>query len=532
MKNTIKNRLIGAVLLMLSAIVLSCGSQEDSFEEFAALGEIIAVGKADTVVANSGIEKMRVWVAINADPKVKKGKLRSVNGEIEHDFDIVRNKDGQDTVVFDIDIPEGEYAMLLELFNAEGKDKSLAREFTVKILGPNYMGALANRTASVAFDTSNETAVITWGNVETHMKVSTLTYVTNDGSEKQIAIANDDTQTVIDDFKAGGTFEVVSTYSPPNTIEDFVATTAREVSFPLCNKAAVLTISETVLDFGEVNNGETADKSFTVQSMDCLASDVSLTLGASDYFSISTSMTGPFESSLSLEDVSTEQTIYVRFEANSGNNVSFSTDLTLSAGNFESSYTVSLTATESGNPISGIQPHPVAWRSWAGDVFTDDIAITAFGTKVENLWDDSDSWPSVIHSDATQIPQGFFTIDLGADWKLTEISWNGRADCCQDRSPKRYQYWGLPADVDPSSAVTTTELIGKPENVEAWSKESLSKGWIPLGDFTLDENTSDLKVDKINTPFEVRYVRMVVIDSFGGNYLSIATLDFKVDYGD
>lgn len=518
--------------LVIFAIFLlaACQSQEETFGEFSSLGETTFIGKADTVVTNSGNEKIRVWVAINADPKIEKGTLKSVNGEITHEFEVVRSENGRDTVTFDLDVAEGEYTMQVILSDANSENQSLPLEFTANVLGPKYIGSLINRNVtSILFDNASESAVISWTDAPKNLQSTALTYNTSDGIEQVITIANADTQTTIDDFKAGGTFNVKSTYRPPNTIEDFVVEEPAINNFPKCNSTALLTLSDESMDFGQVNNGGMANGSFTIQSNDCFLSDISLTLDVSAFFQISTGMAGPFESSLSLSDISAERTIYVQFNANSGRNQVFNAIINVSADNIAADYSISLSGEEIGNAISGIQRHPVEMRSWAGAIFTDDIGITAFGAVVENLWDENNA--TVIHSELTSIPQGFFTIDLGDDFRLVEISWNGRADCCHDRSPKEYQYWGLPGDVDPSTAITTTPLIGHPENLMDWGRESLAKGWIPLGNFEVAENTTVLKVDEIKTSFDVKYVRMVIVDSFGGTYLSLGTLDFKVDYG-
>jgi hypothetical protein len=116
-----------------------------------------------------------------------------------------------------------------------------------------------------------------------------------------------------------------------------------------------------------------------------------------------------------------------------------------------------------------------------------------------------------------------------------------RGDCCSERAHKRYQYWGLPGNIDPQTAITTTEFAGKPENQMAWEQEMQSKGWVSLGQFSkTQEDVSNalgsgtLISDQINVINNVRYIRVVVLETFEGSSsgtINFSELDFKVDLG-
>jgi len=109
-----------AWLIIFSAIVVGCETNRETFEDFVREGETIYVGAADTVLVGSGFDKLRFWVAINADPKIKKGIIISTDNSINHEFDVERKQNGSDTITFDLEIPEGEYTFGLYMMDAAG----------------------------------------------------------------------------------------------------------------------------------------------------------------------------------------------------------------------------------------------------------------------------------------------------------------------------------------------------------------------------------------------------------------------------
>src|SRR5690554_2319749 len=131
-------------LMALITIFLACETNRETFDDFVKEGETIYVGAADTVLVGSGFEKMRFWVAINADPKIRSGILISTDNSITHEFKVERRQNGKDTVIFDLEMPEGEYTFGLFLLDAAG-NSSVRREVPAKVYGPKYEASLVNR---------------------------------------------------------------------------------------------------------------------------------------------------------------------------------------------------------------------------------------------------------------------------------------------------------------------------------------------------------------------------------------------------
>ncbi len=539
---------ISAAVFFVSVVAFSaCQTNEETFSEFSNLGETVYVGLADSVMIASGYEQVRVSIIINADPKIAKGILKSADETIDMEFDVQRKNNGTDTLNIDLsNVKEGDYRFYLHFEDANG-NKSLQKEFTARVVGADYVKTLTKKEVSTVSYTQGDNgevgARITFGKNVDKLREMRIEYTNREGMPKSVVVGAKAPFVELFDFDGGTHFKAISVFDPVNPFQEFTieddgtgVDDEEKFTFPTCDEVATVTFASASVDMGNVNSRESAVASFEVNpTVDCLDGDVTLTLDRdTEWFGISTDMAGPFGSSVSLSDLSVANTIYVEYKPNSQVDATHKDTVRLSAskGYLADAY-IAVEGSETGIP-GGVVRHPVAERAAASDIFTDDLNVYQHGTSVENLWDDDNRWPSANHSaGGLPVPVGFFTVDLSKDYKITEISWQARGDCCQNRSQKKYQYWGLPASVDPASAVTTTDYNGKPENTSAWELESLQKGWVPLGNFELDAQPggSDTITDKIGGSIKVRYLRLVILETFEGNTgtVNFGTWDFKVD---
>lgn len=218
--------------MMLFMIIVACESSEDTFEElFTNQGETVYIGKADTVIIAPGFEKLRFWVAINADPKISKGLLEANDGSVTHEFDVVRTQNGKDTVMFDLDLSEREYIFDLNLMDDAG-NQSVKREVQAMVFGNKYQATLLNRGIA-SIDALEITATINWSPAAAGTIATVLTYEDGAGIMQTVNVSNEDTETVLGSYKLGGNIMVSSTYKPTeNAIEEFSAIPS-EITFPV-----------------------------------------------------------------------------------------------------------------------------------------------------------------------------------------------------------------------------------------------------------------------------------------------------------
>ncbi|MDN5202254.1 DUF4998 domain-containing protein [Fulvivirgaceae bacterium BMA10] len=533
MKNSFINYL--TCFSIISVLVFSCKSQDDTFSEFVNQGENVIVGSVQDVIISHGVKKLKLNVAINGDPKIKKVVI-SDGTETVGTFDVTREKSGNDTLNYVLELEEKLYNFVIKTTDGN-ENESLPFEFTTTVYGDKYISNLSTRKiASVAFNNAEQTAVVTWDDPFERMKDTRLTYQNRSDTEVTLVVSNDENETIISDFSGGTNFNVVSSYLPPlqdgeTAFEDFLSLEVNEVGFPTCETVAEVTTSLSSLDFGQLNKDQNSTaQSFVVQSDDCISG--SLTLSAAEPFQVSTMMDGPFETSISLESLASPQTVYVRFSPVSGKNQVYNGQINLTAANLTNPPVVDLTGEEIGNDKSGLN---ILGPDESGDFATITLPNDAAprldwgGPYHEALFDGNTGTHG--HGDSGSNP-GHFTIDLGKDYVITKVGWKHRSGF-QSRGLKRYQVWGLPSSMDVNAAATATVLSAADPGTEStWSKEMSTNGWVSLVNATLETNPpeADGQTHDVSGFVYVRYIRVAVFESFDGDFFNFGELELTADF--
>ncbi|WP_215223084.1 DUF4998 domain-containing protein [Echinicola shivajiensis] len=207
-------------IFMMLILIWSCETTNETFNEFVLDGETVYVGKADSVIIGEGFNKLRFWVAINADPKISKGILKNNDETFYHEFPVNRGKSGNDTISFDLDIPEGEYTFGLFLLDESG-NQSVRVEVPATVYGEKYKSGLINRGIKGIKSFENE-AIIQWLSPSQGSLKSIVTYENQEGELVELEVANSDSETLLENYKRGGELWVKGFYRPTDSsIEDF-----------------------------------------------------------------------------------------------------------------------------------------------------------------------------------------------------------------------------------------------------------------------------------------------------------------------
>ncbi|MEQ9288356.1 MAG: DUF4998 domain-containing protein [Cyclobacteriaceae bacterium] len=519
-------------LIAMIITVWSCESVEDTYQEFSELGETVYIGAADSVYSVSGFKQLRVYAIITSDPKVTTGSLKSSDGTVNMEFPISKENFGKDTL--EIDIPEieaGEYRFNLFFKDTKG-NVSLTREFVGTVLGESYELGLKKREISgVNYTLKNGVVgarVAFGGNVD-NLSSLIITYTDRNDQQQTISVDSKSSDVDILDFKAGTTFKVKSLFAPINPFYEYSIEDETLHTFPTCDEVATVTFDKTSLDLGMVDSRQESTASFVLNSTtECLDGGVKVSISG-DWMGIAASEDGEYGSSVTLTDLSENQTLYVKYAPNSQVDGSHSGTVSLSAVNgYVEGGEIAILGEEHGIP-GGIQNiENLTSPTSAYSLFPDDQDVYLHGGSIEKLFDNSQAWG--VHSAGNiPIPAGFFTIDLGGDFYIDEISFARRDARRQARLPKNYGYWGLPSSVDPASAVTTTPFISQPANIPTWIGESANKGWIHLGDFQSTEGSETVsnKITSFSNT-KVRYLRIVIYDTYQGDVATINYADLDV----
>ncbi len=216
---------------MILAIV-GCETQAETFDEFTSDGETIYIGRPDTViVAPSGINKNRFFVHLNADPKIEKGEVRDLDGNLIHEFNVDRNALTDNVLEFELDADaEVIQTYNIVLFDAKG-NSSVAREFSFSTFGNNYVATLLPRTISNILPYPSE-AVVEFSSVLEGMTSTTFTYEDIDGETQIVEVSNAEDEIILENFKLEGQISVESKYRPTtNSVAEYTSKTT-ETNFP------------------------------------------------------------------------------------------------------------------------------------------------------------------------------------------------------------------------------------------------------------------------------------------------------------
>ena len=207
---------------ILIASLWSCQTTLETYHDFVKDGETVYVGTADTVLVAPGFNKLRFYVAINSDPKISRGLLKTNDGTVNHEFEVIREKNGKDTVSFDLELPEGEYTFGLFMMDDAG-NSSVRKEVPARVYGETYQSNLINRTLRNV-DTFVTGATLYWDEPLANMQETVVTYEDEAGVLQTVTVSNEDIETYVESYRLGGQIMIKSLYKPIEiAMEDFEA---------------------------------------------------------------------------------------------------------------------------------------------------------------------------------------------------------------------------------------------------------------------------------------------------------------------
>lgn len=214
------------IVLMLISILFSC-AKWDEFKQYIEDGEIVYVGKLDSVKVLSGNERIKITAEVKPDPKIKKALIKWNDGKDSLQLDIAHNS----IIEQYIDMPEG--IVSLELFTIDDKgNRSIAVPAIGRAYGPRYSAGLTNRLTSNAVIENNNTALIDWQEMDMSAGPigSEVRYVANNGTTKSIIVKVDDMETSIADLSSTAkTVSYRTLYLPQKTSIDTFYTAFSEL---------------------------------------------------------------------------------------------------------------------------------------------------------------------------------------------------------------------------------------------------------------------------------------------------------------
>lgn len=204
------------LLLMTIFLLYSCENINHMHEEYLD-GEVIYLGKVDSVNVFPGKERVLIKWKLNADPKITECKIYWNNRRDSSVINIDRMTGDPFYMQEYINLPEGEYTFEFVTGDKEG-NKSLTVYKAGRVYGEIYSSNLRGRPIN-KINAVSDSLEISWGYIENSVGV-VLNYLDQSGKQSTLNISPDDDVTVIKDYMLGGAFNYQTLYMPDTTAID------------------------------------------------------------------------------------------------------------------------------------------------------------------------------------------------------------------------------------------------------------------------------------------------------------------------
>ena len=209
-------------LLFAVLFAAACQKQDHAYRDFLKDGEIVYVGKADSVRTYPGHSRLKLSWLLLSDPTVKRAKIYWNNRTDSVDIPL-RKTDAVDTVEVHVDgLAEGGYTFEIFTFDDKG-NRSVTTSVFGYVYGDTYQSSLLPRNVRTIEIEDGAGLNIQWGGGSEQMADTEIKYEDQSGAIRY-ALVPASAQTVqLEDWKLGSTVEFRTYYVPdPMAIDTFV----------------------------------------------------------------------------------------------------------------------------------------------------------------------------------------------------------------------------------------------------------------------------------------------------------------------
>lgn len=189
---------------LFSLFLIQCNDGDELYKRYIDEGEKVYLGKTDSLVALSGIGRIKLKWYVNADPKIEETVIywNMRQDSIVKSFHRTE-KGKQEDSLFIENLPEGIYTFELINRNKSGY-RSLASSVQGEVYGQTFISGLKNRTISamtvVAYDKETQLSdiKITWGPAITGSLGSKISYFKQSANaQEMLFVPLDSTSTTV-----------------------------------------------------------------------------------------------------------------------------------------------------------------------------------------------------------------------------------------------------------------------------------------------------------------------------------------------
>lgn len=223
MKKILKYYIICSIAVIGLA---ACGDLYETHEQYLKMAEETYIGRADSLEANGGFNRIELRWQLNADPKISTCVI-SWNGA-EQPLEVPADRSNKFMSKI-IDLPEGKYIFKIVVKSDSGKE-SLSQTISGEVYGPSYQSRLAQRGINSMTATLEDGIIINWAPEEGCIGTN-LTYTNKDGKTKKLLVDEETNTTVLADAVPGTEFVLSSLFKPEENALDNMESLEKTMTF-------------------------------------------------------------------------------------------------------------------------------------------------------------------------------------------------------------------------------------------------------------------------------------------------------------
>jgi hypothetical protein len=220
------SKILFLVIAVLS-VLISC-TKEDAYKKFQEGGEIIYAGTLDTVIAQSGKNRINLQMDLGNDASVTKVKVYWNDGRDSSQVAVPRPVSSDIVNLLISNLSPGTYNFKVYTYDKQN-NSSVVRNVSGIAYGGDYEASLVNRRIRSAVPSAQvDSLVLTWNEANPGLVKTDLTYARKNGAVVTLTVASTESVTrLTDDYLPGSTLSYRSTYRfNENAFDSYTVTDA------------------------------------------------------------------------------------------------------------------------------------------------------------------------------------------------------------------------------------------------------------------------------------------------------------------
>lgn len=225
MTDNIKKLKLLPITFVISTLLalFSCSNQEeDDYKKFVSDGELIYIGKMDSLKVFSGKNRIKLNGVLSPDPKVSFINIYWANRKDSITIPISQEYIAKPVSYIIEDLEENIYNFEIQTFD-DDNNKSIPVYITGKVYGERYQNSLINRPLlKQDLQEENQSAFVEFAPVDLTSGIlfSELEYENSNGENISLEIPTDTNSITLDNFNGGENFKYRTAFKPEATAID------------------------------------------------------------------------------------------------------------------------------------------------------------------------------------------------------------------------------------------------------------------------------------------------------------------------